>query len=344
LQAVPELAGYLKRFEAIKANLADLKKKYEDETLPHWQQRADAAMAKWKDDAAKAKADGQPAPHKPPLPARPTAPDANPNLATVLTNGMIAPIVPYAIKGAIWYQGESNAGQAELYRTLFPTMISDWRTRWGEGDFPFIWVQLANFLARNNEPTQTPDGWPGLREAQSMTLKLPNTGQAVIIDIGQGSDIHPKDKLDVGYRLALAARHVAYGEDLVFSGPTYEAMKVEGDKIRLSFKSLGAGLTIAAAPSTQEGVPAAAPASELKGFAIAGSDHKFVWATATIEPSAGAGQVGDTVVVTSPDVHDPQAVRYAWANNPEANLYNKEGLPASPFRTDDWGAVPSQAK
>jgi sialate O-acetylesterase len=256
----------------------------------------------------------------------------NPNVTTVLYNGMIAPLIPFAIKGAIWYQGESNAGASKVYQTLFPTMITDWRTRWGEGDFPFIWVQLANYdphPAPGNNPVQTSDGWPGLREAQSMTLKLPSTGQAVIIDIGQVNDIHPKDKADVGARLALAARHVAYGEDLVFSGPTLDSMKVDGDKVHITFKNVGSGLTIAAAPSTQLSVPQVAAADHVEGFSIAGADHKFVWATAEID--------GDSVTVSSPDVHDPQAVRYAWANNPKANLYNKEGLAASPFRTDNWG-------
>jgi sialate O-acetylesterase len=293
----------------------------------------DAAMKKWTADAAAAKAAGQAVPPRPaPAPRRPgkpAQPDEDPHVPTVLSNGMVAPIVPYAIKGAIWYQGESNAGNSVQYQTLFPTMITDWRTRWGEGDFPFIWVQLANFMAPVGAPVQSSDGWPGLREAQSMTLKLPNTGQAVIIDIGQANDIHPKDKADVGARLALAARHVAYGEDLVFSGPMYDSMKVDGDKVQIKFKDVGSGLTIAAAPSTQLSVPQGAAADHLEGFSIAGADHKFVWATAEID--------GDSVTVSSPEVHDPQAVRYAWANNPKANLYNKEGLPASPFRTDDWG-------
>jgi sialate O-acetylesterase len=165
--------------------------------------------------------------------------------------------------------------------------------------------------------------------ANAVGLKLPNTGQAVIIDIGQANDIHSKDKADVGARLALAARHVAYGEDLVFSVPTFDSMKVDGDKAQINFKNIGSDLTIAAAPTTQLSVPQAAAADHLEGFSIAGADHKFVWATAEID--------GDRVTVSSPDVHDPQAVRYAWANNPKANLYNKEGLAAWPFRTDDWG-------
>jgi sialate O-acetylesterase len=341
LKSVPELDVYARSFESIQSNLPKLKQAYEEQ-LAKWpaevaawkKQNADyqTAQKKWILDAAEAKTNGKPIPAKPPAPRaeprRPVAPGTNGHLPSSLTNGMIAPIIPYAIKGAIWYQGESNAGQSKLYQTLFPTMITDWRKRWGEGDFPFLFVQLASYMPRVANPTQTADGWPGLREAQSMTLKLPNTGQAVTIDIGQGNDIHPKDKLDVGHRLALAARHLAYGEDVVFSGPTYDSMTIDGSKIKIKFKNVGTGLTIAAAPSTQPGVPPLAPGSELKGFTIAGADHKFVWATATID--------GDSVIVSSPDVHDPQAVRYAWANNPEVNFYNKEGLPASPFRTDDW--------
>jgi sialate O-acetylesterase len=343
LKAVPELEGEAQQFEDVATHLAEKKQAYEQDALPKWKAEHAAwekeygqsyreELKKWTDDAASAQAAGQPIPKKPvpqhPEPREPRSPDANSNLPTVLSNGMVAPIVPYAIKGAIWYQGESNAGDAKLYRTLFPTMITDWRTRWGEGNFPFIWVQLANYLARTPEPTQSSNGWAGLREAQSMTLKLPETGQAVIIDIGQGNNIHPIDKEDVGHRLALSARHVAYGQDIVYSGPTYDSMKIEGDKVRITFKHVGSGLTIAAAPSTQPGVSPEAPASELEGFSIAGADHHFVWATARID--------GDSVIVSSPEVHDPQAVRYAWANNPQCNLYNKVGLPASPFRTDDW--------
>jgi len=350
LKAHPKLSYMAGAFERLRDNLANIRQRYETEVIPKWQKDRDAwekdvnepyhaALRQWAIDTAKAHDAGQPLPPKPKpakeSPRRPGPPDSDPNTATVLTNGMIAPIVPYAIKGAIWYQGEANAGQPKEYETLFPVMITDWRTRWGEGDFPFFWVQLANFMARNPEPTQTADGWPGLRDAQSKTLKLPNTGQAVIIDIGQGDDIHPKDKMDVGRRLSLAARHVAYGENLVYSGPTYDSMQIAGDKVRINFKNVGSGLTIAAAPTTQPDVAPEAPATQLKGFAIAGEDHKFVWATAVIEPMFNAG-ASDTVYVSSPEVKEPKAVRYGWADNPAVNLYNKEGLPASPFRTDNW--------
>ncbi len=245
------------------------------------------------------------------MPAKPKV-IYNQNSPAVLYNAMIAPLVPYAIKGAIWYQGESNAGRAYQYRTLFPAMIKDWRTQWKQ-DFPFLFVQLANFMKTDEQPVES--NWAELREAQSMTLSLPKTGMAVIIDIGEEKDIHPRNKQDVGKRLAMAAYKVAYNENAVYSGPTYKSMKAEGNKIRLTFDNIGGGLV--------------AKGGELKEFAIAGPDKKFMWADAKIE--------GNTIVVSANGVQNPVAVRYAWANNPaKANLYNKEGLPASPFRTDDW--------
>jgi sialate O-acetylesterase len=247
---------------------------------------------------------------------------------------MIAPLIPFGIRGAIWYQGESNAGRAVEYRKLFPAMISDWRKNWGQGDFTFLFVQLPNFMARDTEPKD--DGWPWLREAQLMTLSLPNTGMAITIDVGEEKDIHPKNKQDVGLRLSRAAQKIAYGKDAVHSGPVYEtgSMKVEGDKAVVKFKHLGGGLVAkGGGPSTGSGQ------AKLVGFAIAGEDRKFVWAEGTITPPTGSGKVPDTVVVSSKDVGKPVAVRYAWANNPDCNLYNKEGLPACPFRTDDWPMV-----
>jgi sialate O-acetylesterase len=248
----------------------------------------------------------------PPRPQEPLALSDSIHIPTVLYNAMIAPLIPYGIKGAIWYQGESNAGRAYQYRTLFPAMIADWRTRWGQGDFPFLFVQLANYQEMKNEPGE--DAWAELREAQLMTLSQPNTGMAVTIDIGNAKDIHPKNKQDVGARLALAAQHVAYGEDLVYSGPIYDSMTIEGDRIRLKFAHTGSGLM--------------ARGGALSGFSIAGNDRKFVWAQAHID--------GDTVVVRAPGIPHPEAVRYAWAVNPWCNLFNTEGLPASPFRTDDY--------
>jgi len=242
-----------------------------------------------------------------------------------LYNAMIAPLVPYAIRGAIWYQGESNATRAYQYRTLFPLMINNWRKDWGQGDFTFLWVQLANFKARAAEPVD--DAWAELREAQSMTLSLPNTGEAVIIDIGEANNIHPKNKQDVGERLALAGRKIAHGQDIVFSGPRFKSMRIDGDKAVLKFEHVGGGLV------------AKGDADKLVGFAIAGADKKFIWADAKI---AVAGTNGDTrydVIVSSKSVRKPVAVRYGWGTNPECNLYNKEGLPASPFRTDDWPGI-----
>ena len=253
------------------------------------------------------------------IPGQPEPPllrAGNPNVPTVLYNAMIAPLVPYGIKGAIWYQGESNVDRAYQYRALFPAMISDWRKQWGQGDFPFVYVQLANFLPRVDEPTAS--AWAELREAQLMTLDLPKTGMATIIDIGEADNIHPQNKQEVGRRLSLWARHLANGESLVYSGPLYQSHTIAGNSVRIQFDHRGGGLT------TPENVP-------LTGFAVAGADRKFVWADAQIE--------GDTVVVSSPAVPDPVAVRYGWANNPACNLYNAEGLPASPFRTDTWPGI-----
>jgi sialate O-acetylesterase len=233
------------------------------------------------------------------------------NNITVQYNARIAPLIPFGLKGVIWYQGENNAGKAFQYRTLFPMMIQDWRTRWGQGYLPFLFVQLANYKAKKIEPSD--DEWAELREAQSMALQLPNTGMACAIDIGDANDIHPKNKEDVGKRLYLAARKVAYDENIISSGPMYQSMRIEGGKIRLKFTSIGNGLT------TRNNEP-------LKGFSIAGIDNKFYWAEAIIE--------GNEVVVSSLKVASPLAVRYSWESNPDGNLYNKEGLPAPPFRTD----------
>ncbi len=236
----------------------------------------------------------------------------NPNRPTVLFNAMIKPLVPYAIQGAIWYQGESNADRPYQYRELFPLMIRDWRTQWNR-DFPFYFVQLANFMAEDKEPAESQ--WAELREAQLQTLHLGNTGMAVTIDIGDAKDIHPKNKQDVGLRLALAAKANTYGQKIVYSGPVYDSYRIEGNQIRIFFKHTEGGLKI------KDG-------TQLKGFAIAGSDHKFYWAQATIERNE--------VVVSAPQVKFPVAVRYAWGNNPVCNLCNGADLPASPFRTDDW--------
>ena len=247
----------------------------------------------------------------------PAPPANNPSYPTALYNGMIAPLVPYGIKGVIWYQGESNAGKAYQYRTLLPAMIGDWRTRWHEGNFPFYIVQLANFQQSNSNPGD--NDWAELREAQSLTAaQVPNTGLSVTIDIGDANDIHPKNKQEVGRRLALAALAQTYGRKIVYSGPVYKAMQVEDDKIRLTFAHVGGGMM-------------AKGGGKLTGFAIAGDDHKFVWADARLD--------GNTIVVSAPQITHPVAVRYAWAVNPVCNLYNTDGLPASPFRTDTWPGI-----
>jgi sialate O-acetylesterase len=239
----------------------------------------------------------------------------DPHQGTVLYNGMIAPLQPYAIKGAIWYQGESNAGAAYQYRTLFPAMIRGWRTTWKQGDFPFLFVQLAPFEANWDKSGVT---WAELREAQLLTSQqVKNTGMAVITDVGDLKDIHPRKKEPVGGRLALAARALAYGETLTYSGPLYNGLRVEGNKVVLSFKHVGKGLE--------------ARGGELKGFTIAGPDKKFHPAHAEIKRN--------TVVVWSDAVDRPAGVRYGWANFPEVNLFNKDGLPATPFRTDDFPMV-----
>lgn len=248
--------------------------------------------------------------------AEPDKADNNPNRTTVLYNAMIYPYIQFPIKGAIWYQGESNADRAFQYRTLFPAMIRDWRTKWGVGDFPFYFVQLANFMKTKDQPDAS--AWAELRDAQKQTLSLKNTGMAVIIDAGDETDIHPKNKQDVGKRLAYAALAKTYGVNMPFSGPVYKSQQISGNTIKLSFTSADGGLK-------------AKGGADLKGFAIAGADQKFHWAKAIIQ--------GNQVLVSSDEVANPVAVRYAWADNPVCNFYNGADLPASPFKTDSWADV-----
>ena len=249
------------------------------------------------------------------LPAMPANPNGNPNLPTVLYNAMINPLIPYTIKGAIWYQGEANASRAYQYRDLLPLMINDWRSRWGYR-FPFYIVQLANFMARHDHPTES--AWAELREAQALTTNLDNTGVSCTIDIGMEKDIHPSNKQDVGHRLALIARAETYGQNVEFSGPLYKSYEMMGHCIRIHFDHTTGGL------KTNDDRP-------VTGFAIAGPDHVWHWATATID--------GNSVIVSSDKVKFPVAVRYAWADNPACNLYNGAKLPAFPFRTDCWNGV-----
>ena len=233
-------------------------------------------------------------------------------------NGMINPLLPYGIRGAIWYQGEANVERACEYSALFKLLIKDWRTVWGQGDFPFLFVQLPNFM--EEKPLPGDDAWAELREAQSTALDLPNTGMAVTIDIGEAKDIHPKNKQDVGRRLALNALATVYKKEIPYSGPLFKSMKMERDKVRIQFTHTFGGLKIK-------------DSNSLKGFAIAGEDKKFVWASAKIEC--------DEVVVWDTKIRNPAAVRYGWASNPVCNLTNQTDLPASPFRTDQWKGITS---
>ncbi len=249
------------------------------------------------------------------LAERPATPSGDaPHTSSALFGGMISPLIPFAIKGALWYQGEQDGSRGYAYRTLLPLMIRDWRTRWGEGDFPFYIQQLPDWQPVQAQPSES--AWAELREAQAMTAhSLPNVGIAVAIDIGEVDNVHPHNKREVGRRLALAALAQTYGLPLPFSGPVYQSMSVEGSAIRIR-------LTHNDGLRSADGGP-------LKQFAVAGEDHKWVWADARID--------GDTVLVSSAAVARPVAVRYAWANSPVGcNLTNASGLPAIPFRTDDW--------
>jgi sialate O-acetylesterase len=262
------------------------------------------SLAQYKTEQAAAKAEGKE--FKKQAPRKPWKP-------TELYNGMISSILPYAITGGIWYQGESNAGRAYQYRTLFPAMIQSWREAWGQGDFPFLLVQLAPFRKIRTEPGDS--DWAELREAQLLsTHVLPNVGMAVITDVGEEDDIHPKQKEPVGARLALAARAIAYGEEIVYSGPEYKSLTIDGDEAVVGFNHVGGGLVI--------------KGDALQGFELAGADRVFHNAKAEIR--------GETVVVTCPKVPAPVAVRYGWADYPVVNLWNADILPATPFRTDDF--------
>jgi sialate O-acetylesterase len=249
---------------------------------------------------AKANAEGKQPPKAKRAPADPRRSSSRPS---GLYNAMIAPLQPYTLAGVIWYQGEANSGRAMEYRKLFPAMIENWRQAWGQGDFPFLFVQIAPHERMS----------PEVREAQLLTWeKVPRTGMAVITDVGNETDIHPTKKEPVGDRLALAARAIAYGQKLEYSGPVFQSMTVQGDRAVLSFTHIGGGLVAAG--------------GDLKGFTIAGEDGTFVNASAKID--------GNRVFVSSPSVTKPVAVRYGWANTPDVNLFNREGLPAAPFRTD----------
>jgi sialate O-acetylesterase len=304
--------------ETVLASNADYKREILD-TYADSLKRAQDAIAKFDKEAAEAKEQGKEfTRRRPGLPWRPTE----------LYNGMIAPLIPFAIQGAIWYQGESNAGRALQYRTLFADMIRNWRHDWGQGNFTFLEVQLAPFMAYKDQPAEST--WAELREAQAIATKvLPKVGMAVITDVGDQKDIHPTKKEPVGARLALAARGITYGEKIVYSGPTYKGIKIKDNTAVISFDHVGGGLLARPLDSSTE-------SAALKGFSICGENRRFVWAKAEIQ--------GDRVVVSSPEVSKPVAVRYGWADFPVVNLWNKEGLPASPFRTDDFPMITAPKK
>lgn len=322
-------------YEKIKANpqpVADYEK-----DLKQWQKEVFPAynviLKKYNDDKGAGKDVGKkPEPSRPepsnPDPMGMPSPSRRPSTPTVNFNGMIAPLVPYAMRGVIWYQGENNGGRGLEYRELFPRLIEDWRSQWtknGGTDFPFLFVQLP---ANGTDPTPVAtQGWPWLREAQLLTLKVPRTGMAVTIDVGDPNNVHPADKIDVGHRLALVARKNVCGQKVVACGPLLQDFKIENGKIRVRLSETGSGLVIGQSPWCAPGVKPF-PNDKLIGFYIAGMDKKWVESEAKID--------GDSVVISSSQVPEPVAVRYGWANSPRCNLYNQEGLPASPFRTDDW--------
>ncbi|MFM7181228.1 MAG: sialate O-acetylesterase [Verrucomicrobiales bacterium] len=269
-------------------------------------------MAAWKVASEKRKAEGKPVGSPPETPVHPRK---HKNHPANLFNGMIAPVIPYAIRGAIWYQGENSChpGASEDYDFQLPLLIEDWRGRWGQGDFPFAWVQLPFFKEKSDEPNP-PSDWANVREGMLRSLSVSNSGMVITIDTGDANNIHPADKQPVGKRLAIWAKAKVYGENIPYSGPLPAGHKIEGEKIVLSFTHTNKGLL--------------AKGGELKGFAIAGADKIWHWADARIE--------GETVIVSSSQVKAPVAVRYGWADHPVCTLFNGAGLPASPFRTDDW--------
>ncbi|HVT30182.1 MAG TPA: sialate O-acetylesterase [Lacipirellulaceae bacterium] len=305
---------------------ADLLKRWDD-LVKNWDKdKANADLAAWRKKAAAARKAGKPRPVGRPEAISPAVGNHRP---ANLYHARVEPIMPYAIRGVIWYQGESNADRAYQYRDMFPLLIKSWREDWRQGEFPFYWVQLADFMAQKPQPSES--AWAELREAQTMTQdRLPNTGQAVIIDLGEASDIHPRNKMEVGRRLARWALARDYGRDIVCQSPRYDSMEKKGNKILVKFKDVAGGLR-------------SVDAKRVEGFAIAGADRNWVWAKAQIlKPDHGAK--ADTVEVWNNDVPEPVAVRYAWADNPVCNLYNESLLPVTPFRTDDWPGITAKAK
>ncbi|MBL8829163.1 MAG: sialate O-acetylesterase [Planctomycetaceae bacterium] len=279
------------------------------------------AMAKWQTEADAAKKAGKPLPRQPQHPANVLKGNARPGN---LYGGCLKPVLGYGIRGAIWYQGESNASRAYQYRDLFPLMIQSWRDEWAQGDFPFYWVQLADFLAEKTEPVDS--NWAELREAQTMTMsRLKNTGEAVIIDLGESNDIHPRNKQDVAKRLARWALAKDYGVQIAHQSPTYKSSEIKDGKMVLTFDHVGTGLKNH-------------DFHDVRGFSIAGDDKKFVWATAQITAP-------NQITVSHASVKEPKSVRYGWADNPVCNVRAKDSLlPLTPFRTDDWPGMTVEAK
>jgi sialate O-acetylesterase len=305
LEAVEKQDPSLRRYRT------EIEKRITDypEVLAKYEKDLPELTKKWEADVAAAKAAGKEPPR---APAPPEDWSKHVKQPSWLYNARIAALQPYAIRGVIYYQGESNVGTAYEYQPIFSALIRGWREDWGQGDFPFLFVQLSSM----DSPAYGDSRWAELREGQLRTMQnVPRTAMVVSTDCGDCKDIHPRRKEPVGARLALAARGVAYGEDIVYSGPIFDSMKIESDRAILTFKHTGGGLV--------------AKDGELKGFTLAGADHKFVPAKAEIS--------GEQVIVTATSIKEPVAVRYGWADCPmEINLFNKEGLPASGFRTDDW--------
>lgn len=344
LKQEPAFTGYVSRWDTA------LTKYREVQAHPEWIESYEKDLKQWQAEVAPAfnaamkeynalKVKGpKPVPSRPepsnPDPMAVPSPAARPSTPSVIYNAMIAPLAPFAIRGALWYQGEANGGSGLEYRTLLPRLIGDWRKHWGQGDFPFLVVQLPGWDHATTPPHE--HDWPWVREAQLLTSQtVPRTGLAVGIDVGDPRDVHPTGKLDIGLRLAAAARKIAYGESIVHSGPIFRSFSTQGSTLRISFTEIGSGLAISEAPWRANGVEPL-PKDKLLGFTIAGDDRVWHEADAKID--------GEQVVLSSPNVPKPIAARYGWANAPRCNLYNKEGLPASPFRTDNWPLKSTPAK
>ncbi len=300
--AVPELEPRLKAWE--KAN-----EEYNPENAKENYTRL---LAAWEKQKLSAEEKGVKVPRRPQPPVQPSR---DRNYPSNLFNGKIHPIIGYTIRGAVWYQGENSAGRgfAHLYETQLRTLVADWRQRWGQGDFPFAWVQLPNFRSPQAKPCET-SGWVLVQDGMRKALDIPNSGMAVTIDLGEEHDIHPRNKQDVGSRLAQWALASVYGKDLIAMGPVFRSATKEENRLILTFDHTGSGLRFRG--------------DSPKGFAIAGPDKKFEWANVRIE--------GDKVIVWHDAIPEPASVRYAWASNPQVSLCNSADLPASPFRTDDW--------